>query len=222
MSQTFPRIALFVGRNSLIATGGLVTTLLSLFLPIHARAVPITYSYSGIASGTVGGLELTDAEFLITYRADTDNIPPGASVQVFSENTAIPFAVNPLPTFSWGEISGTFAEPGDGAFHAIGLDSDGNVATLFNGTSSELMFAFTDPAFNGYDLTTPFSFFGVPERNPDSPAYATDAGELRFTNVPGGVAFNAAVTVIPEPSTFALALPALGIIGSAVIKRRKK
>lgn len=223
MSQPFQPIALFANRNARAATGALAATSLLLLPSLAAHAVPITYTFSGIASGTVGATTLTSAEFIITYVADTDNILSGGApaIQLFTEAPGFPFA-NPLPTFSWGGVSGTFTEPAD-TFYAIGIDSDGVTATLFNGQSSNLMFAFTDPAFNGYDLTSPFSFFGVPGLDPTPVPYGTDAGDFEFTDVEDEVAFNAVGgIVVPEANTFALALPALGMLGAVVLRRRKK
>lgn len=221
LSQPFQLIALFTNRNTRAATGALAATALLLFPTLTAHAVPITYTYSGIASGSVGATPINSAEFLITFVADTDNILSGGApaIQLFTEDPGFPFA-NPLPTFSWGGVSGTFTEPAD-TFYAIGIDSDGVTATLFNGQSSNLMFAFTDPAFNGYDLISPFSFFGVPQ-NLTPPPYATDAGDFEFTDVEDEVAFNAVGgIVVPEANTFALALPALGMLGAIVIRRKK-
>lgn len=192
--------------------------------PIAAHAVPITYTYSGIASGTLGATPINSGEFLITFVADTNNILSlGTAVyQPFTENPSFPSPANPLPTFSWGGFSGTFTEPVSGTY-IVALNSDGVAATLFNGYSGNPMFAFTDPAFNGYNLISPFSFFGVPELSLVPSTFPTDADDLIFTEVEDEVAFNAVGgIVVPESSTFALALPALGMVGTVIIKRRKK
>ncbi|MBC8137097.1 MAG: hypothetical protein H8F28_14555 [Fibrella sp.] len=219
-------------RAHIFTLSTLAVAAMTLSLPIAAHAVPITYTYSGTASGTLGENVFEDEEFILTYVADTDNVIP-EYVQFFGAIPDTPFTFNELPSFQWGGISGSFLQPANG-FYFIGVQKDGDDSLLQNGlgvfateedpepqTVSPL-FTFTSPEFANYDLMSPLSFLGIPTAVNTQYAFSTSAGDFQFSAVPGSVAFNAiGGIVVPEAGTFALALPALGMIGAVVLRRRK-
>ncbi len=81
-----------------VFVAGVVLVALLVFHTTAAYDVPITYTYTGTASGTVGATPLTDASFIIRYSADADNLFAGN--QIFGENTLTADKTNKeLPTF---------------------------------------------------------------------------------------------------------------------------
>lgn len=71
--------------------------------------------------------------------------------------------------------------------------------------------------FFGATSDTPFNNVRVTAATPQLPDKS-----VVFDNARTGAAFVAPAVAVPEASTFALALPALAIVGAVIIKRRKK
>lgn len=184
-----------------------------------ALAVPITYTYTGTASGTVGATTLTNEAFAVIYTADTDNAGNylGGPTQAFATgNVNVP--ANPLPTFTWGSVSGTFNNVPNTAYFLL----SGQTALISGVFEAPLMFRITDPAVIGYDMVSPLSFAGTYDVNSSAP-FDTTAGALTFSSTTTTGAFNAVggIVAVPEAGTFALVGVGCLVLGIGCLRRKR-
>lgn len=83
--------------------------------------------------------------------------------------------------------------------------------TLSDGTVESYTSSATTPDFRGFISDVPITSFTL-----------APGGNGNFNTVDNLVIGQAAAAVVPESGSFALALPALAMVGAVVIKRRKK
>jgi hypothetical protein len=204
----------------------------------QANAAPITYEFSGTASGAIGGTSFTDALVVFTGVADTDDVTSllvsgftfyavpldhltvdiagigTATITVATEIFDIPLGIDDpsgqIPALP-GLILGRVDNPPD-------LDSFTGMAGVFSDSLS------------GYDLTTstgPVGGFGGVGFIEDcgtsgiDPCIQTSLGALSLTTnifTEGGGTFEATVQAVPEPST--LLLMGAGLLATR-LRRRK-
>jgi hypothetical protein len=185
-------------------------------------AVPVTYTFSGTASGVLldaAGTEtdFTDALFTIVLEADTTAIQPDDPYyRIF----------NLGGTFSQGAFSATLSP-----LVAIVVNSDPAFENVnfFNGTFDNGLGFWEHPALDGYHLATSIGPLTVPSADAPlgflSPTYNDVGGAFAFEG--GGsvqftgdtsLTFSARVQGVPEPATAMLVLAALAALGLA---RRK-
>lgn len=202
------------------------TAILLLGVAGPAQAAPITYTQSGIATGTIGGSIFTNA--LVTYTAtgDTDNVIDLGGTE--DDGFIIPFNIffgNPISaTVNIAGIGmATITDPS--AVYAISvpvdIDEDGDTdppVVIFGTIDHPLegLGSFTglggtaSDSFAGYDLRTaigPITATGGIGRDSSNPVN-TSLGVLRFSsdiNLGSSEGtFTATLTSVPEPGSLLL------------------
>ena len=189
-----------------------------------AQAVPITYTQTGIASGTLGGSTFTNASILMTMIGDTDNI--AGNPEFDDDGFVIPanlFFANPSFVTTL-DIAGiglvTITDPT--AIYSIpisvDIDDDGDLdpPVVIFGTVDDppFLFSFTglggtfNESLAGYQLGAfgPITSPGGIGRSFDQEVN-TSLGVLRFTTDVGGSSegtFSATVSRVPEPGSLLL------------------
>lgn len=182
----------------------------SMLLALASTCVPclasnLTYTFAGIASGSVGNQAFTGASFTVSVSAD----PTGA---VF--NSPVWFLYFPANTaiISIGGIgSGLLLEAGylfdnqAGAGGMVGFGSSNDLIQIRDD-------AFNSTAFATYDLTTTIGPLGVVS-NPSIGDWTNIPTSLGLVNLTSHdrVTFQASgsTSSVPEPSSALLAIPAL-------------
>ena len=161
-------------------------------------ALPITYTFQGFGTGSLGGSAFTDVPFTVTVESDTTLITHPFGLPFI-------FATGPAPT---GIDIETIGSASFLSGLSVYVNQRGRELGLTEPGANDL-FAIRDPLFSTYDLDSPFGPFTepVPEnfftffdvQTTMGPATVSDIRDLTFTAAFGP-------QPIPEPSTFGLAL----------------
>jgi len=191
---------------------GLMVTLLVLYVP-SSFADPITFTYQGTATGSLGGTGFINTAFTITANGNTANrIQSQVGFTIVHDSVAI--TLTGLGTF-------IFITPTQTAVNNIS-------AFVVFGTPSPplaLLVSSTNPVFSTWDMLSsigPVAGTGTAQQWTLTHVL-TSGGRLVFDSgqaVPG--TFTATVTApVPEPATLVMALSGLaGLAG--VLRRRRK
>ncbi|MDX2152709.1 MAG: PEP-CTERM sorting domain-containing protein [Bryobacteraceae bacterium] len=187
----------------------LTVLLLALSFAASLPAVPITFTHIGVGSGNLGDNFFESALFTIVATGDTSqrtSIPGGFSIPhlsaaIFIEGFGPLTFVSPTRTY----VNNTFG--------AVGFSRGPNSTDLFNGP--------TGTPFDTWDMLTSIgpiggSGFTLQWELED---VVVDAGVLYFSEGESTAVFQA-VTGVPEPGTFGLAMAALGLVWVGVRRRR--
>jgi hypothetical protein len=170
-------------------------------IPLHAggaNAAAITYTFTGTATGSIGGDGFTDESFAITLVGDTDNVTSSGG-EFFSPATGASFTV--------GSTSGALT------FNEAILNTDPMNPRVAFGQANSMGFvaeALQNGSFASYNLKTAFPLTpGTPEFIPQ--VFDTSVGFLEFDSA-SSASFEATGGV-PEPSTWAMMLAGFAGLG---------
>jgi hypothetical protein len=178
-----------------------------------ASAVPVAYTFTGVASGTGTGAtpNFTDESFTLTLTGDTDDIDTSAAPFYYLHNLGGTFSVGAFSADL--DPSVTLVGSADPSLELINFFS----ADVANGLGLH------NAALNGYDLSFsigPLSDDGLtPTLNGGSFALV-GGGTLQFTGNTS-LTFTAAVRRADVPEPITLSLFAAGIAGIGAMRRRK-
>lgn len=181
---------------------------------LHANAV--TYTFRGVANGSVGTQTFLDATVTVTAKSDTSNVEAG-----FAQFNEIDFIPGTATLAISGFGSGTFDDLvyivdnyGSDVLLLGGLFPSGN-ADIIELTDADL----GSPVFSNYFLTTSLGPIGP---SPDEAVASwqnipTTLGDVSLTTY-GAISFQA--TVGPEPSGQYLVVTGLFATGIAALLMR--
>lgn len=223
-------------RSSCTLAFGLAILLCGVAGPVEA--VPITYTLSATATGTIGGSTFTNALVTLTGIGDTDNIVDLGGLE--DDGFVIPFGIlfaNPVSaTLSIAGIGVATIQPT--AVYSVtvpaDLDEDGDnepPSVIFGtldappalGSFTGFGFALSD-SLAGYELRTaigPITSFGGVGRDPSGDPIITSLGVLRFaSDVSESLqsTFTATTRSVPEPGS--LLLVGTGLASLVAVRSR--
>jgi hypothetical protein len=196
-----------------LALAGLVFTGLTVTSP--SDAAPITYTFTGVGSGTIDTSAFS-GQFSFAFTGDTSNVQPDA-----------PFyrLFNLGGTFTAGSFSATLTSN-----NVIVATADSTIPRInfFNSTVTAGL-GFQDPALTGYDLMTSIGPVTVSAPGTSTSFLLPTFGGGSFITTTGiaiaiaensSLTFEASVSAVPEPSTWAMLI--LGFSGLSFIAYRRR
>jgi hypothetical protein len=172
-----------------------------------ASAVPITFTYSGTGSGSIGGNAFASSAFTISAVGDTETVIPAIVPFIYHASATINIAG--VGTFSFSTPTQTsFSD----STNAVGFGYSGRFA-------GSLFYSPSTPLLDGWDMTTSVGPIGgnfnlvqwnyVP--------IITSGGVLLFNTSSGPGTFSASVGGLPVPdssSTLLLLVAGFAAIGT--------
>jgi hypothetical protein len=201
-----------------LRVGFIIVATAAVFVSAQAIASTITYTESGIGSGSLGGITFSDASITIMGTGDTA-----------SAVTSGTHSVNPISNISL-DVSGfaqaTFTSTTGLAQRAVGVSGGistsfaGFVASDTGGNQNDIMVTFGS-AFDGYDLTTAIGPINGPGFFVDT-TFATTGGVFSLQSLNGNTTFTATIAAVPEPSTWAMMILGFAGIGFMAYRRKSK
>jgi len=183
---------------------------LAVLLSGCSYADPITFTHTGVGSGTIGTTTFTDAAFTITDVGDTTNVEDLSGAFSLDDSSAS-IAIDGVGTFDF--ITGTRTFVAGGLVGFSRATASGN--DLFNGPSNA--------AFSTWDLT---SSIGPIDGTAQLLQWSlspvdTSGGVLVFDDGITDTVFSATLgTAVPEP-TGSIAV-GIGVLALAVVTRRRR
>ena len=166
-----------------------------------AGAVPITYTWQGVTSGSLNGESFTDAVLTITAHADTDLIEDFS--ETVSRVSVIDAKVS-VESIGSDFLTGTIMAVSNRGSSTVGISNfDFNRAILF----------VDDPSVSTYDLSTSFGPIAGPVRFNSGFEFPTLGGDFSLSEVVDSATFQA--VAVPEPASWALMLGGLALAGFA-------
>jgi len=177
---------------------------------------PITFTFAGTATGTLGATSFSDAPFIVTSLADTSAViflaggGPGAAdnYQLTAISSSISIEGQPVAVFS--DPTEWFVPQGSGDIIFQDATLPGffgilGITALFSGLETYNLQSSFGPVFSSFDIPSAFgSFRNIP----------TNQGALSL--VSSNETFTA--VAVPEPASFALVCLALASL--ALLARR--
>jgi hypothetical protein len=178
-----------------------------------AQAVPITYTFSGVANGTVGAQAFVRNDLLVTVTTDTTNIDTtrfGSSIPATAALLNASFSLS-------GFGSGTLTQ-------AVYVFNNQGTQTLgFGNIANNDLIDLENVAvpLSTYGLVTPLTFMGTPPNFIfQFQNVGTSLGALSLSGLTDAV-FTASVAAVPEPSTYGMLAAGLMVGVGAQARRRR-
>jgi len=200
-------------KVSFATFASLTTALVGLaVLAPTAQAAPIVYTFSGTATGTLGGISFEGSSFAFNLTGDSDNVQEG----VFA-----PGIYSSLPLSASFVVNGTSGN----LTNFVYLFDNHNLSAVGFGelnTETPPLIDMGNALFGSYDLRGPIGPVGGTLNVNGVNSIGTSSGALTFTQINGPTFAAVGGVVVPEAGTLALALPAVGMLGAVVLRRRKK
>jgi hypothetical protein len=203
--------------KTIIAMALIVTLFLVLAGVETSQAVPITYIFSGVGSGSLGTGTFSDVSYVITLFADTKNIV--TTPLLFGEShvpdSSATLFVNGLGTAT---ISSQL-EVND--FENLGTEGAATISLIVRTGSSSAPILGVHPFSKNYYLGEPIGPVGGPGVNyqDSGVSISTSDGDFTFSSL-SSVRFQATLQPVPEPSWLALVCTAGLTLGLFTRNRR--
>lgn len=177
-----------------------------------AAAVPMTYTITGLGSGSLNGIDFSDENFTITMVGDTANlVNEGFGTNVVDPLTSASIDIDDVGDLTFSQATRMGATPTEAFFsHATNSGTD----ILDFHVPNPVDFA---TAFGPISVTNPFTsqFAGIPTSG--GSLSVNFAEDLQFSSADGAPV---ATSGAPEPESWALMLLGFGGLGALLRARR--
>ncbi|MES2951810.1 MAG: FxDxF family PEP-CTERM protein [Pseudomonadota bacterium] len=180
-----------------------------------ANASPIQFIFTGVGSGSLGGVGFSDTAFVFTAFGDTASAQScwsGSTTCTFIASSSAEVSLSGIGNYDFLTGTRTFDNNGFVGFSRYELFNRSDLYNVFNVGSA-------------YDMASPI---GPVSGNASllqwsNGTVSTTGGALVFNSASTSGTFQAVmVTAVPEPETYAMLLAGLGLVGSVARRRKQK